>query len=194
MEGPDMIDHRAFFDRSREKLGHFRQSQVDGMELMLECWEYIGWLDLRWASYAFATAWWETDHAMQPVEEKGRGADHIYGLPAGPDRLLYYGRGLPQLTWYKNYVKCSVMLNKLGFDEVDMAKHPEQMLNPSISALVLFHGMEQGQFTGHKFADYFPKDGPAQPVLARQIINLNDHATEVASLYDKFAYAFGAGP
>ena len=190
------LDHKAFFDRSREKLGHFHQKQVEGMERTLEGWEYVDWSDLRWLAYALSTAWWETGHTMQPIEEVGRGAGHIYGLPAGPDKLFYYGRGLVQLTWYSNYVACTEMLQRLGFDLVDLAKHPEQACEPSIATLILLYGMEQGRFTGgeHTFAKHFPAGGPSQPVAARQIVNGLDAAAEIATVYADFCYGLGVDP
>jgi len=195
------IDNKAFYDRLREKVGPFHQRQINadggGMDTMIEAMEYAAngapqWEDLRWGSYCFATAWWETGTEMQPIPERGKGKGHTYGMPAGPYKLIYYGRGLVQLTWYDNYVACTAMLQKLGYDLVDLAKDPEQALDPSISALILFYGMEQGQFSkGNTLAKYFPAGGPSDPVGARRIVNGTDRAAEIADLYHRFAYGFG---
>ncbi len=60
----------------------------------------------------------------------------------------YYGRGFVQLTLEDNYRKWS---QKLG---VDLLSNPDLALKVDIAARILCEGMRDGEFTGHKLADY----------------------------------------
>ena len=69
-----MFDRSIFFNRVRSSLfsGSLSQSQVDGMNYMLDVFERdYNWPDLRWLAYAFATAYHETAFTMQPIKEYG---------------------------------------------------------------------------------------------------------------------------
>ena len=98
-----MFDRSIFFNRVRSSLfsGSLSQSQVDGMNYMLDVFERdYNWPDLRWIAYAFATAYHETAFTMQPIKEYG-GESYLRSKPYYP----YYGRGYVQLTWEENYRK-----------------------------------------------------------------------------------------
>ena len=92
-----MIDRAAFYASIRASLfeGVLAQSQVDGMNYLLDTWEeHFGDSDIRWLAYALATAFHETAYTMRPIEEYGQGSGHDYGQPAGPYDQCYYGRGV----------------------------------------------------------------------------------------------------
>ena len=95
-----MIDRDKFF-AIRESVfnGVLSQSQVDGMNYLLDTWEMHFPSDLRWLAYALATAFHESAATMGPIEEYGKGGGSSYGQPAGPYGQCYYGRGYVQLTW-----------------------------------------------------------------------------------------------
>jgi hypothetical protein len=183
-------ERKYFFDSVRAMLfyGNLTQSQVDGMNYLLDTWEKsfpAG--DERWLAYALATTYHETAMEMRPIEEYGKGQGYPYGEPTGPYGKCYYGRGHVQLTWEENYVKASNEL--LGYDvKADLHKFPEDALEDGISALILYDGMSDGWFTGKKLGDYF-YDQWENPVDARAIVNGTDKADLIASYYWKFKEA-----
>jgi putative chitinase len=177
-----MINRKIFFDKIRQSLfkGSLSQSQVDGMNYMLDVFENdYNWSDLRWISYAFATAYHETAFTMQPIKEYG-GESYLQSKPYYP----YYGRGYVQLTWEENYRK---MGDKLGVNMLGANK--DKALEPSIAAEVMYVGMRDGDFTGKKLSTYF-SSSVNDPVNARRIINGTDKAQTIAGYHDKFLSAF----
>lgn len=144
-----------------------------------------GALDVRWLAYMLATAWHETACTMRPIAEYGKGRGHPYGLPAGPQKLLYYGRGYVQLTWYANYSKLRALIKKLLGVDHPLDTNPETALDPACAADVMFVGMMQGAFTGKSLSTYFNKIAD-DPVGARRIINGTDQASRIAGYHRVF--------
>jgi putative chitinase len=194
-----MIDREKFFDSVRESLfwGTLSQSQVDGMNYLLDIWEYEPLFaasnpndGTMWLAYALATVYHETAQTMRPIEEYGQGQGHSYGEPTGPYNQCYYGRGHVQLTWEDNYIKGEQILkDKYGLD-CSLHPEPDRMLEDKPSALVLYDGMIYGWFTGVSLQNYFIKaKGIEDPYNARRIINGTDKATTIADYYWKFKKA-----
>jgi len=185
----DSIDRTKFFDSVRESLfgGEMSQSQVDGMNAILTCWEAQRSADdLRWLAYVLATTYHETAQTMQPIEEYGKGSGHDYGEPDPKTGQCYYGRGFVQLTWADNYQKADEELHLP--EELSCYWDASNALRPLIAALVMFKGMAQGWFTGKALPDYFDADTD-DPINARRIINGNDKDTLIAGYYDQFLEA-----
>jgi putative chitinase len=190
-------DCKHFFDTVRKDLfkGTLTQSQVDGMNYLLEVWEQHFEVNnpndgTMWLAYALATFYHETAYTMQPIEEYGKGSGKSYGKPAGPHGQCYYGRGHVQLTWEENYKNGQKYLKeRYG---VDANIHPEahKMLHPQTSALVSYDGMIHGWFTGVGLPKYLSKSkGIEDPVNARRIVNGTDKASTIAEYYWKFKNA-----
>ena len=142
-----MIDRDKFFTSIRESLfyGVLSQSQVDGMNYLLDVWERVFRAeDIRWLAYALATAFHETAYTMQPIEEYGRGEGRDYGQPTGPYNEKYYGRGHVQLTWLANYEKAEKRLSEQYAIQAPLVEYPHRMLEDEPSALVLYDGMIEG--------------------------------------------------
>src|SRR5438132_13326974 len=114
-----MINRGKFFDLIRHQPfpGHMVESQVEGVEVLLDAAENLEIAEPRWLAYILATAFHETAHTMQPVEEFGKGHGHEYGRAINGH--AYYGRGFVQLTWDYNYKKLGEMLG------VDLLSKPE---------------------------------------------------------------------
>ncbi|HZZ63824.1 MAG TPA: hypothetical protein VFE63_22115 [Roseiarcus sp.] len=172
---------RAFFDAVRTELygpGGFDQSQVDGVNAILDAWSASPITDWRWIAYALATAYHETGRAMQPVAERGRGQGRPYGVRCGPYRQVYYGRGFVQLTWLANYEKA-----EREIPGSDLVRTPDNALKPAIAATILVKGMSDGWFTGKKLADYFPLEKLASVnwLNAREIVNGHDRAAQISA-------------
>lgn len=185
------INKINFYKKFQVLFGKATTSQIMGFESIINYWEKIGYSDLRWLAYIFATVWHETDKKMQPIEEYGKGEKRRYGKKikhSGATYIvpnkIYYGRGFVQLTWYENY---ELMSRLIG---IDILKNPELALGLDCSVKILFEGMTKGSssfgdFTGKCLEMYFNSVNN-DPVAARKIINGNDKAELIASHYHKF--------
>ena len=137
-----VIDRKCFFDSVRNTLfdGELSQKQVDGMEAVLVEWDARGLADLGQLAYMLTTAYHETGAAMYPIEEGGKGRGYKYPP--------YYGRGLVQLTWLRNY---KLFGKRIG---VDLAGRPDLALRLDYSVTILIEGMLFGLFTGRRLEQY----------------------------------------
>lgn len=162
-----------------------KQSQVDGLETIVD--EAIKRnVPLKHLAYILATAFHETAHTMQPIEEYGKGRGRDYGRPVAPYQKVYYGRGYVQLTWLSNYKKAATELGE------DFVKYPEKVMEPHHAAEIMFTGMAAGWFTGKKLADYINGSG-TDYINARRIINGTDRASMIAGYAVRFENALVAG-
>lgn len=196
---PTPINRKGFYQfikRSRFKTGII-QSQVNGMEAILNEWERRGLQDLRHLAYMLATAYHETGATMQAIEEWGKGIGRDYGKKlkmsrqpyTAPDQL-YYGRGLVQLTWFENYEKMSHLL------KIDLVNNPGLALKIDIAVKIMFEGMLKaesnfGDFTGKCLEQFF--NGNTEDWLnARKIINGLDKAELIKIYAQDFKRALAA--
>lgn len=199
------MDERAFFDLVRKGIlgPTLDQDEVDGCKTII--WAMAG-APLAWCAYALATAYHETAHTMQPIEERGgeRYFFRMYDIggqrpPVAKelgniypgDGVLYRGRGFVQLTGRRNYARAA---KETGYP---LEGNPDLAKRPDIAALIMRTGMEQGWFTTRKFAHSLPGEGPAnskQFFEARRIINGRDRAELIADYALQFQDALrGAG-
>jgi putative chitinase len=171
-----LINRGFFFAQVRRTLfsNTLRQSQVDGLNAILDEWEakYAA-DDDRWLAYALATTYHETDQQMQPIEEYGKGRGTQYGKADPSTGQIYYGRGFVQLTWERNYKTMSDLLG------VDFVHNPSLALKLNNATDILFIGMMKGLFTGKSLRDYF-SGSKEDWVNARRIINGLDKAQAIA--------------
>lgn len=192
-------DRTVFFNSVRASLfgGSLSQSQVDGMNYLLDVWEW-GFEKgnprdgTNWLSYCLATVFHETGKKMVPVAENG---GKPYGNPpgkywtaTGPYGQVYYGRGHVQLTWDTNYQKGESQLKKNYGLDVPMYQYPDTMLEDKPSALVLYDGMVYGWFTGVGLPKYF-NSTTEDAYNARRIVNGLDKASTIQTYYGKFKAA-----
>jgi putative chitinase len=176
---------QAFFDKMRGYFGSLSQGHVDGVNAICAASEG---LPLKHRAYMLATAWHETAHTMQPIEEIGKGAGRSYGHPDGAWHRVYDGRGLVQLTWLRNYVFANTKLHALGLlkaDE-DLVKTPELAMRPDVAAAIMRYGMEEGWFTGKKLSDF------VDYLNMRRVINGTDQDALIAGYALKFQDCFSA--
>ena len=134
---------------------------------------------LEQTAYILATAKWETNHTMKPVEE-------TYWLSDAwrKKNLRYYpwhGRGYVQLTWERNYKKATIETG------ADLIAHPEAAMEPKVAAKILVKGSMQGWFTGKKLTDYI--NGVVNFQGARRVINGTGRAGEIAALAYEYCRA-----
>ncbi len=181
------INRKKFFDVVRNKLFHntLNQSQVNGIDAVLDEWEKRKLVDLRWLAYMLATDLHETNATMQAVKEAYWLSEewrkiHLRYYP-------YYGRGLVQLTWEANY---RTMGTALG---LDLVHNPDLALDLHNAVQIMFEGMLKaettvGDFTGKSLEDYF-NDKMDDPLNARRIINGTDKMQLIAGYYYDFLEA-----
>lgn len=179
----------AFFDHVRAKFGPLKQTQVEGLNVLLTAMK--AW-PVSWVAYGLATAWHETGATMQPIKEYGgetyfkrmydmhgqrpEKAFELGNVRPG-DGALYAGRGYVQLTGRVNY-------RKFGIEQT-----PDDAMKPDVAARIMVQGMERGDFTGRKNADYLPGDYKG----ARRIINGRDKDELIAGYAAVFEAALTKG-
>ena len=171
----ELVDYRLFGNR-------MDPSQRAGIEAILDEWDLRRLLDLRQLAYILATVKWETAATMQPVRE-------AYWLSENWRRINlryypYYGRGLVQITWERNYREMTRLLKARftpRFLDFDMVKTPDLALDPAVAIAITFEGMFGGLFTGKSLEDYFTST-QTNWVGARKIINGTDRAAEIAQI------------
>lgn len=174
------------------------QDQVDGCNAILTAMDGE---PLSFTAYALATAYLETAHTMQPIDEMGGDAyffrmyDPQGNRPAvaaelgntqAGDGALFHGRGYVMLTGRALYARAGA---KLG---IDLVGHPDLAKFPITAARIMREGMAGGWFTGRGFAAYLPGAGPAtldQFTQARRIINGQDRAADIAGYARSFQTA-----
>ena len=126
-----IVDLYHFFNEYRKHFGKLDQSQVDGLLIILnEAKNHK--LTVAQLGYILASAKHESANTFQPIKErrasilqrKLRKTQNRY-WPSG-----YYGRGIIQLTWLKNYKIFSDLL------DVDLVKNPDAALDTDVSVKI----------------------------------------------------------
>lgn len=181
-------------------------SQVQGIEGILDAFVSHGDGKPDTLAYGLATAFHETGRRMTPVREgfattdasARRAVNNLaakrgpksavakYAKPTGPHGHVYYGRGHVQLTWEDNYRNCCPDAG------VDLVANPDAMLDPEISARVLWKGLLDGRWNGagHGLRHYLDKGDIRS---ARRTVNALDKADTIAGYHRRFMNAIAAG-
>ena len=207
------MNEAIFFDAVRKTLfgGRLNQSQIDGMKGLLVAFDQVGDRDMDTLAYGMGTAFHEVGGRMVPVREgfaktdagarkavaalaakRGpKSAVARYSKPAGPYGHVYYGRGHVQLTWLENYAGSSADAG------VDLVANPDAMLDPVISARVLFRGLMDGRWNGRgKGLSHYEGDddflSDAEAAEARRTVNVQDKAVLIAGYHRAFYNALNA--
>lgn len=193
------INNSFFFNYIRQHLfgGKLRQSQVDGLNILLNYWNNnFTDKDPRWLAYTLATVHHEVDKKFKPIKEYGnkkrfhdlydinghrKNVARRLGNKYSGDGIKFHGRGFVQLTGRDNYSRWKEKLN------IDILTNPDLVLEINIATEILFQGMHSGSFTGKKFSDYF-NSTKEDWINARRIINGKDKANLIAD-YAKNYYA-----
>lgn len=155
------------------------------------------WHSVRQVAYFLATVRWETAHTFTTVAER-RASTKQPELRALQDRYWstgYYGRGLVQLTWKRNYARAGERLagrhvvadgKTLVIAPTTFVDDPDLLLEAEPSYLVAAEGMRGGWFTGKKLGDYIVDGAPPDYRNARRIINGLDRADDIAVMAMQF--------
>lgn len=182
------FNHTTFFNGYREIYGKLNQTQVSGLDNLLNYVELDSDVaDVRWAAYMLATVKHECADTFQPITERGAksyfdkyetGTDlgKRLGNKVKGDGYLFRGRGYVQITGRDNYQKMTTNLALTG-DE-DLVLHPDSALHPDIAYRIMSWGMRKGTFTGKKLSDYVNAT-KCDYTNARRIINALDQAEKI---------------
>lgn len=195
------MNRAAFFNSIRQSLfGRLSQSQVEGMEAILDYWdtkaEYRKQPNAL--AYILATTYHETARTMQPIVERGgrnyfkkydtgRLARNLGNTPeADGDGFKFRGRGFVQITGFENYKRASEKLN------IDFISNPEQALDLNVATVILVRGCMEGWFTGKSIPAYIT-DRRADYIHARKVVNRMDKARLIAGYAEEFELALTLG-
>lgn len=189
----------AFFAAVRPLFGgKLAQTQVDGINAIMDAWNLYGDGDDAKLSYILATAFLETGQTMEPVREAFGKSDAdtkaklTRAWKAGKLKVRkdywsggFFGRGLVQLTHEANYRKAGEALL------LDLVGNPSLALDLVNAALILVKGMMEGWFTGKKLSDFIDANA-ADYKGARKIVNGTDRAQDIADYAETFEAAIRA--
>lgn len=164
------------------------QSQVNGIEGILNAFAAVGDRRIKTLAYGLATARREVGAGMVPVREGFKKTDEEARAYVRRQKRayakevnghVYYGRGLVQLTWLDNYVQEGIHNN------------PDKALDPVFAAQLLFKGLLDGRWNGVRkgLVHYLPDGGPDDLKNARRTVNVTDHWDEIADYYRQFVLA-----
>ena len=179
--------------------GRLTQSQIDGINVILEQWEYYKLIDRRWLANILAQIFHETGGKMQPIREANASSDaqaksrleaawksgKLGSVKTPYWRDGWFGRGFIQITHKVNYDALGKRLN------VDLVGNPALAMDLVISARIAIVGMAEGLFTGKKLSDYF-NDKVDDTEGARRIVNGTDKAKLIAGYHKNFLDAIEA--
>lgn len=179
--------------------GRLTQNQIDGINVILEQWEFYKLTDRRWLANILAQIFHETGGKLQPIRETNASTDaqaksrleaawksgELGSVKTPYWRDGWFGRGFIQLTHKVNYEKLG---DELG---VDLVSNPARGMDPVISARIAIVGMTRGLFTGKKLSDYF-NDKVDDAEGARRIVNGTDKAKLIAGYHKNFLDAIEA--
>ena len=178
-----MIDKEKFFYNYQNYFGNLYQSQVDGLNFLIDKFDNEVNLSLEQIAYILGTVKWETAHTFQPIEERG-GYNYFKYLigKLGIRNLIeankFKGRGYIQITGRTNYEKFSLILQD------DFITNPTFVLLPEIAYKIMIYGFVNGSFTGKKLTDYIDGD-KLDYFHARKIINGLDKASLIQGYAEK---------
>ena len=194
--GPPMafqFKRDVFWQQFSAKFGPSTQDPTSGLNFVLDQvgQDTTNWQNVNEIAYALATFAWETAHTFQPIYEKGqptyfskydpgtRLGQNLGNTQPG-DGFLFRGRGYVQITGRANYQKVGQFL------AVDLIGTPDQALQPVLAYKIAANGMRLGWFTGRRLSQFIPTIGAADYLNARKIINVLDHAADIAAIAQNF--------
>jgi putative chitinase len=171
-------------------------------------------LDRRQLAYVLATAYHETAHRFQPVEENlnysAAGlvktfpryfpAEEASAFANRPQRIanrayanrLGNGNEASGDGWRFRGRGFVQITGRANYRQFGIESQPELALEPDRAAAILFDGMIEGRFTAKSLSDYFDASHTDWRG-ARQIVNRLDRADDIAGYAQIIFAALGGG-
>ena len=187
-----MINKREFFREYRNQFWRLRQSQVEGLDFLLDkLGQDTRIKTLSQAAYILATIKHETAHTYLPIKEKRSdwSAEKKYNYKSRVGKRLgntrpgdgakYIGRGYVQITGRRNYRALGGIIGE------DILSFPTRAMEPSLAYEILIIGMLRGIFTGHSLTMYV-NEIDKDYTNARRVVNGTDAAWRIAKIANKF--------
>ncbi|SCB30181.1 glycoside hydrolase family 19 protein [Rhizobium lusitanum] len=209
------MDRSKFFDAVRSPVfgGKISQTQVNGIEAILDAVDANDVTDLRQVAYILATPMIETGGSFVPIVEnlnysadglratfpKYFTASQAAAYARQPQRIANHayanrmgnGNEASGDGWRnrgRGFVQITGHDNYAKFSKIlgiDLVGNPDLALSDDIAAKIIVIGMRDGIFTGHKLSNYF-EPGSADWVGARYIVNGQDKAQQIANFGRQF--------
>jgi len=163
------------------------KAQGDAVRAIIAQMDAMGVTDKNQRAYILATAYHEC-RFKSICEIRAKPGTAVYKMQEKYWHTGFYGRGLCQLTWARNYRKFSEVVG------IDLVKHPDNLLDVEIGAKILVYGMVNGSFTAWKLHSTnrlgrYISDVKVDFIGARRIINgtfmaemVRDAAVKISAL------------
>lgn len=211
--------NRAHFYASARSLifgGSLAQSQVDGMEALLEGAASMQIADQRHVAYVLATPMIETGGTYQPIVENlnysEQGLRRTFPKYFSVADAKAYARQPQRIAnrayanrmgngdeasgdgWKyrgRGYCQITGKNNYRRFSDllgIDLVSNPDLALQDDSAAKIIILGMRDGLFTGKRLRDYFTATS-SDWINARRIINGLDRASDIAGYAKLFNLA-----
>lgn len=209
------MDRAKFFAAVRNSVfrGSLSQSQVDGIDALLDACDDLSVTDARNIAYILATPMIETGGSFQPIIENLNyselGLRNTFPKYFSPADAKAYARQPQRIAnrayanrmgngdeasgdgWkYRGRGYCQITGhdNYAKFSNLlghDLVTNPDVATQDDLAAKVIVIGMRDGVFTGRKLADYFTSKS-SDWINARRIINGLDRASDIANYAKRF--------
>lgn len=174
------------------------QSQVDGLNVKLDVWAkwYASKYPATFLAAALGQCYRETGGQMRPILETHSAKNPCTSRAQAARRLeaafkagkltwvktrywnpdasgqIGVGGGDIQLTHRANYVKANEKIKARFGVDIGLDDDYDKVLDPVVSAVVMFQGMIDGWFIGNRLSDYANKQtGALDYYNARDIVN-----------------------
>jgi len=186
------FDRTKFFNGTRGILGSLDQSQVDGLNEILDCVRADDkWFtDLRYVASFLGNVTIETAHHFKPIREfggktyfnqyePGTPKGHALGNTEDGDGYFFRGAGYEQVTGRKNFTLAAQLCG------IDCVTNPELLLIPKNSYTVCARFSIEGLFTGRRLTQYITAK-TTDYLNSRRVINGLNRAGEISHLSKDF--------
>lgn len=185
-----------FFDEVKTSLfgGKLSQTQVDGLEAIIDEWTRQGGGQREQLAYVLATPYHEVGRAYKPIRENLNYKSASQIRKVWPSRFKTDADAAPYVNNAKklaikvyggrlgNKVSPSTdgydfrgggweqRTGRVNFERIGIADDPNKILEPLFAAKSIVSGMKSGEYTGKKLSDFI-NGAKTDYVMARTIIN-----------------------
>jgi len=187
------FNRNKFFLEYRSQFGSIKQSQVAGIEEILDLFVKLNsTASLQQFAYYLATIKHETANTFKPIREYGNTKYFIkryflnpiqrkwLGNKTADSAVRYCGRGYAMITGEGIYTRFAKYIG------VDILNYPEKALIPEVAFKILDYGLQHGAFTQGKTLNYYISSVRCDYINARRTVNGIDKSLLIKDYADKF--------